>query len=129
MHRVCLTALSCSLSTVAEGLFADVYRTENRRTATAAKLSMTVAIPATWILRARLGLNGMRSYSSQMRSPQSHSNIRMASSVSGKKTALINFSLPPATVAISLRIGLEMSELFRSEQFHFRLQAYGCGHG
>ena len=90
MHRVCLTALSCSLSTVAEGLFADVYRTENRRTATAAKLSMTVAIPATWILRARLGLNGMRI--AQMRSPQSHSNIRMASSVSGKKTVLINFS-------------------------------------
>jgi hypothetical protein len=30
------------------------------------------------------------------------------------------FQLAPATVAISLRISLKMSELFRLEQFHYR---------
>jgi hypothetical protein len=36
-----------------------------------------------------------RSYSSQTRSPQSHSNARMTACLSGKCTVLINFSVAP----------------------------------
>jgi hypothetical protein len=72
---------------------ASVHEMENT-TASAATLRTMVAIPATWNLKARFKLNGMRCYSSQMRSPQSHWNMRMVSFVCGNTTALINFSLP-----------------------------------
>src|SRR5437660_10114869 len=38
-----------------------------------------------------------RPYSSQIRSPQSHSNARMTSCLSGKCTVLTNFSVAPQT--------------------------------